>query len=157
VPGTRQAPGRAVRLSAAARTRALTGRPDSVEHDGNKAAEQMSVPAGALELDEQRADDSLTLALSGELDISTADQLQDAAARLCAPGQARELTLDLRRLTFVDSSGLAAVLFVSRLCERSGCQLSLIRGPQSVQHVFELTGLTELLSFRAGGDVPSPS
>jgi anti-anti-sigma factor len=120
----------------------------------------MSVPqAGGLDVDEQHGEESLTLtlALSGELDISTADRLQDAVARLCVAEGVRELTLDLRGLTFVDSSGLAAVVYTSRLCERYGCELSLIRGPQSVQHVFELTGLTELLSFRTGGDLPSRS
>jgi anti-anti-sigma factor len=109
-------------------------------------------PAGGLDIDEQRGGRSLTLALAGELDISTAGRLQAAAARLCVAEGERELTLDLRGLTFVDSSGLAAIVYTSRLCERYGCELSVIRGPQSVQHVFELTGLTELLPFRQDGD-----
>jgi anti-anti-sigma factor len=118
----------------------------------------MSVPrAAGLEVDEQRVGGSLTLALSGELDISTADRLQDAVSRLCVAEGARELTLDLRALTFVDSSGLAAIVYTSRLCGRYACELSVIRGPQSVQNVFEMTGLTELLPFRSDGDVPSPS
>lgn len=114
--------------------------------------------AGGLDIDEQRGETSLTLALAGELDISTADRLQAAVSRLCVAEGERELTLDLRGLTFVDSSGLAAIVYTSRLCERYGCELSVIRGPQSVQHVFELTGLTELLPFRQEGDAsPSPS
>ena len=118
----------------------------------------MNAPqASGLDVDEQRGGQSPTLALSGELDISTADRLQDAVSRLCVAEGARALTLDLRALTFVDSSGLAAIVYTSRLCERYGCELSVIRGPQSVQDVFEMTGLTELLPFREEGDVPSPS
>ena len=72
-------------------------------------------------------------------------------------GRATDLTLDLRGLTFIDSSGLAAIVYTSRLCERQGCQLSFIRGPQAVQDVFELTGLSELLRFRTDHDRSSPS
>lgn len=118
----------------------------------------MSAPQpGALEIDERRSDASRTLALRGELDISTADRLQDTVTRLCVAEAARELTLDLRDLTFIDSSGLAAMVYAFRLCERSGCELAVIRGPQSVQDVFELTGLTELLPFGTEGDGSSPS
>jgi anti-sigma B factor antagonist len=118
----------------------------------------MSVPQpGGLELDEHGSDASRTLALSGELDISTADRLQDAVKRLCATEGARELTLDLRGLTFIDSSGLAAIVYAVRQCERHERQLSVIRGPQAVHEVLELTGLTELLRFRTDGDDSSPS
>jgi anti-anti-sigma factor len=118
----------------------------------------MSVPQpGGLELDEQGSDASPTLALSGELDISTADHLQDTVKRLCATGGARDLTLDLRGLTFIDSSGLAAIVYAVRLCERHDCELSVIRGPQAVHEVLELTGLTELLRFRTDSDDSAPS
>ena len=111
----------------------------------------MSEPT-ALRLDVERRDGELsaTLALAGELDISTAEQLHRAVERLLAGGDTGQLTVDLRRLTFIDSSGLAAMVFASRQCERHDCRLSVIRGSASVQGVFELTGLHELLPFVDG-------
>jgi anti-anti-sigma factor len=112
---------------------------------------------GELDLDERGSDATRSLALRGELDISTADRLQDAVTRLCVAEGVRELTIDLRGLAFIDSSGLAAMVYTCRLCERYGCELSVVPGSRSIQEVFELTGLTELLPFRTDGDTPSPA
>ena len=86
------------------------------------------------------------LALAGELDMSGAKRLQDAVTRACDDG-AEGLTVDLSRLAFVDSSGLAAIVYASWLCERAGCELALVPGPASVQRVFDVTGLAEHLPF----------
>jgi anti-anti-sigma factor len=102
-----------------------------------------------LDIDERVGGLSATLDLVGELDISNADRLQQAVARLCVAPGLRELSVDLRRLSFIDSSGLAALVYANRLCERHGCRLSVIRGSQAVHDVFELTGLDELLPFTA--------
>ena len=70
--------------------------------------ESMSEPRqGALDIDERANEHSVTLELGGELDISTAERLQQAVARLCVADGPRGLVVDLRSLTFVDSSGLA--------------------------------------------------
>jgi anti-sigma B factor antagonist len=108
----------------------------------------------ALDLRIERADgvSSATLDLSGELDISTADRLKQAVGGLLVEGGPRELTVDLRRLTFIDSSGLAAMVHASRQCAQHDCRLSVIRGIDSVHSVFELTGLHELLPFDDGGN-----
>ncbi len=103
---------------------------------------------GGLQIDRRGDHAQATLRLAGELDISCSQRLQEAVARECAR-ELSELTIDLSGLTFIDSSGLAAVVYASRLCERHGCRLTLVRGAASVQRVFEITGLTALLPFRA--------
>ncbi len=110
---------------------------------------------GSLDIDARAGELTTTLQLSGELDISTADRLQQAVARLCVAQGPRELIVDLRRLSFVDSSGLAAMVYANRLCERHGCRLTVIRGSQAVHEVFELTGLDELLPFTFDGAEPA--
>lgn len=118
----------------------------------------MSEPRqGSLDIDERVGELSATLALGGELDISSAERLQQAVARLCVGQGPRELIVDLRRLTFVDSSGLAAMVYANRLCERHGCRLSVIRGSQAVHDVFELTGLDELLPIAVDSAEPAGS
>ncbi len=100
-----------------------------------------------LELEERREADRVSVLLAGALDIDSADRVQQAIARLFAAGRIEKLTLDLSRLAFIDSTGLAAVVYASKLCERCGCELAVIRGPDTVQQVFALTGLLEQLPF----------
>jgi anti-sigma B factor antagonist len=107
-------------------------------------------PVG-LSIEERSKERSVALLLGGELDIASAPRLQKAIARLCEDG-ARALTLDLSGLLFIDSTGLAAIVYASRLCDRHDCELALIPGPEIVQQVFELTGLAELLPFRSDAD-----
>jgi anti-anti-sigma factor len=89
----------------------------------------------------------VTLALAGELDIDSAPRLHDALTKIVAD-DVRALTLDLSRLAFIDSSGLAAIVYASRLCERRGCELELVRGAENVQRVFDVSGLGPSLPFR---------
>jgi anti-sigma B factor antagonist len=110
-----------------------------------------------LELDERREGDRVSIALAGELDIDSAPSVQQAVARLFADGCPGTLTLDLSALEFVDSTGLAAVVYASKLCERSGCELAVIRGPDTVQQVFALTGLLEHLPFRGVEPADTPA
>ena len=98
----------------------------------------------------------LTLRPRGELDIATVPQLRDALAQR-DPDDA--LVLDLRDLTFLDTSGLQAVVEVSRRARGEGFELTLVRGPRGVQRVVEIAGLREMLPFSDGapGDDPDAS
>ena len=84
----------------------------------------------------------------GELDIATAPRFREVVMDLLSAGF-DQLTLDLRRLGFIDSSGLRAILELAADCRFRGSALELISGPPGVQRIFELTGTLELLPFRA--------
>jgi stage II sporulation protein AA (anti-sigma F factor antagonist) len=102
---------------------------------------------GELSVGVIRDDDRCTLLLTGELDLASAPKIEQILPELCANG-ASEIVLDLRQLTFMDSTGLRAILACGTLCERHLCDFGLIRGTRAVQRVFELTGLAEKLPFR---------
>jgi anti-sigma B factor antagonist len=108
----------------------------------------MDTRSGGLELRQDGDRSCVRLVLAGELDMASAKRLQEAVTRACDDG-AKELTLDLARLAFVDSSGLAAIVYASWQCERAGCELALVPGRASVQRVFDVTGLAEHLPFAA--------
>jgi anti-sigma B factor antagonist len=65
------------------------------------------------------------LSLTGPLDLETARDLEEALKRVCHD-RAREVTLDLRELTFLDSSGIRAILVGRDFCERHGCGWFLV-------------------------------
>jgi anti-sigma B factor antagonist len=92
-----------------------------------------------------------TLVLTGELDMASAPALEGMLQELCEGG-AQELVVDLSRLTFMDSSGLNAILKTKALCEEHLCDLGLIPGRRPVQRVFELTHLLDRLPFRNAGE-----
>jgi anti-sigma B factor antagonist len=110
-----------------------------------------------LNIETREQDGSVEMLLEGELDIASAPTLQRAVARLCEAPTTKALTLDMSALTFIDSTGLAAIVYASRVCERDDCRLDLVRGPRSVAAVFEMTGLAEHLPFRSDGDAIAAS
>lgn len=87
----------------------------------------------------------------GEVDIATVPELQHRLGELLDAGFTR-IVVDLRRVEFMDSSGLHALLDAHRQAQRDGWELSIIPGRRSVQHVFEITGIGELLPFTVAGD-----
>lgn len=83
--------------------------------------------------------------LSGELDLAGAPRLE----RIIADAEGRELTIvvDLRGLTFIDSSGVHLIADASTRARRAGRALVVVRGRPQVDRVFTLTGAREAAAF----------
>ena len=79
---------------------------------------------------------------AGELDIAAAHELEQMLRG--AVVRARLLVLDLRDLTFIDSSGAHVIVDVSVRANRTPCRLVVIHGSPQVQRMFAITGLDRL-------------
>jgi anti-anti-sigma factor len=77
------------------------------------------------------------LVLEGELDMAESATLTEVAARFA--GEPGDLTLDLHRLTFIDSSGLLALLRVAETVR--GGNLVLSDPTAQVRKVFDMVEL----------------
>jgi anti-anti-sigma factor len=66
------------------------------------------------------------------------------------------LVLDLSELAFMDVMGLRMVLFAKELCEWHRCEFALVPGPVSVQRVFELTNLLDVMPFESDRESTAP-
>lgn len=98
------------------------------------------------------AEGAVRLGLSGELDMVTGPQLEAALRR--AEGQgAGVVVVDLRELTFMDSTGLNVLLRADVRARDGGWQLRLVRGPGAIQRVFNIAGLDDRLTFVEPDDV----
>lgn len=86
------------------------------------------------------------IAVRGELDISGVEGLERSLAEVESE-QPPVLVIDLRGVTFLDSSGLRALLAADRRARRAGRRLALVRGPEPVQRVFEIALLDRRLTF----------
>ncbi len=87
-----------------------------------------------------------TLAMTGELDLASALKLERTVDAALAAGASRVI-LDMRRLEFIDASGLHSIVQASDACREAGCEFMLVPGPHHVQRVFELTGMLKALKF----------
>lgn len=85
--------------------------------------------------------------LAGELDIANAPTLLERMNRLDRESWASSVVIDLTGLTFIDSSGLRSILAIARDVQESGGRLELIRGPERVMRIFEVSGLESELPF----------
>jgi anti-anti-sigma factor len=92
---------------------------------------------------ETRAGDPGVLVVSGELDIATVDQLA-TEARTALDSATSVLVLDFSGVTFVDSTGLGALVRIRNEAERHGKRVDLVGVRREVRRVLELTGLSEL-------------
>jgi anti-sigma B factor antagonist len=91
---------------------------------------------------------SHTLVLRGELDLSAADHLEAVVFGLFVDGISG-IVLNLSRLTFIDATGLRALLSVHELCDREGYEFSVTRPRGQVKRLFELTGAADHLPFKS--------
>jgi anti-anti-sigma factor len=85
-----------------------------------------------------------TLALTGELDLDSANKFEEAVREVCASGTG--LVIDLRKVTFMDSTGLRVLIVAGTLCEEKGHELRIIPS-EDIQRILEMTGLDRVLPF----------
>jgi anti-anti-sigma factor len=84
--------------------------------------------------------------LTGELDISTAQRLEDDLRRIEAERPAM-IVLDLQPLTFMDSTGLRLLITADIRARQEGRRLVIVKGNEMVQRVMRLTRLDERLDI----------
>ena len=88
----------------------------------------------------------------GEVDIDTVDRIREQLENATATG-ARHVVLDLRDVTFLDSSGLHLALEADAASRAQGWEFGLIGGPADVQRVFDLTGARARLPFLTASEL----
>jgi anti-anti-sigma factor len=106
------------------------------------------------------------LVLAGELDLYRAPDVERALAEAGGPSPdggeipaeaVRHLAVDLRSVTFIDSTTLALLLAASRRQQAQGGELLILVGPQTPTTAFEVTGFDRLLAIRRLDDHPAES
>ncbi len=99
-----------------------------------------------LELDTEEREGLVQVSLRGELDLSTADKVEDELRRVEEGGD-NLLVLDLSGLTFLDSTGLRVMVTADQRARKAGRRLALVKGPETVHRVFTITKLDERLQM----------
>jgi anti-anti-sigma factor len=82
----------------------------------------------------------------GEIDLATVDVVEQRMRELRVAGFDR-IVLDLREVTFMDSTGLRLILAWDDEARRDGLGFGLTRGRDSVQRLFDISGVAGRLTF----------
>lgn len=104
-----------------------------------------------FELSDSSQSGHTRIVVLGELDIATAPELERELRQRLADPSCREIVLDLRSTSFIDSSGLRVLLLASRDAHAAGCRLLVVPGDGHVLRAIEMAQVAEHLEL---GDLP---
>jgi anti-sigma B factor antagonist len=98
-----------------------------------------------MEINEDKKDDVVILALSGKLDATTSKTFEDKLlADIDSGGQ--RFVIDLTQLEYVSSSGLRVFLLAAKRLSGNG-KIVLCSLKDHVRQVFDLAGFSSILSI----------
>lgn len=83
--------------------------------------------------------------LHGELDHHAADGVREALDRELAKPGVRHMILDLKGVTFMDSSGLGVILGRYRKLKANQGELAIACVPAPVTKLFEISGMHKIM------------
>ena len=96
-----------------------------------------------------RYNGTVSLAVTGELDGSTVPQLRSLLMDVIDGQRNLSVVLDFSRVSFIDSTGLPALIEASKLIKDKDGTLMVTRPQPSTRKVFDITGLDKVVSVTA--------
>jgi anti-sigma B factor antagonist len=135
---------KAVLMSFAAHARVNTPAPPPLALAPAGDAERAGAGLVPFTVEVQRHGDVAIVEPRGELDVATAPTL---SAILEEIKSAARLVLDLRGLSFIDSSGLHLLIALDQRAQRDGFQLALVAPAPPVDRAIQVSGLGKTLPF----------
>lgn len=108
-------------------------------------SEQTSNPdqQAGLSLTVDRRDSGPVVTVKGEIDLETSPELSAVLATLEPPGG--DVDVDLSGVTYIDSTGLRALLTARDAAREAGGSLRVSATSSIVARLIEITGCNELL------------
>ena len=94
----------------------------------------------------EERDGGAVLTLAGEVDLSQVETLSAALERVEANAP-DVLVIDLRGVSFMDSTGLRLLLGALRRAEPAGRRLVIVRGQEQVRELFRVAGLADVFEL----------
>jgi anti-sigma B factor antagonist len=118
-------------------------------HRGDPKSDAARKLGASCYLETEQVGTATYLVLIGELDLSCAKRFRESLAKSVADDP-EDLVIDLRSVTFVDSTGIVLLLKADALSREHGFRLHVVRGStEIVKAVFEASGVDTLLPLVA--------
>jgi anti-anti-sigma factor len=90
------------------------------------------------------ADDVVEISPRGEVDVDNANEIRDAIVGVLAAAKPSRVELNLRAVTFIDSTGIGALVAGFQAAEVSGAKLVVTNPSRFVHRQLWVTGLLGL-------------
>ena len=119
----------------------------------------MAVPKFLIETTDSRFRETgsrTTIKLAGELDSATCAELVSRVERVLEAQEAQEIVLDLAAVSFIDSSGMRAIVVVERAAAERGIGLTIVSPAEPVTDLLRIIGIADRvpLASRPGEEAP---
>jgi len=108
------------------------------------------MPGDDMTISERTIGEGVVLRPEGDIDLSRSPQLQARLAEALSRKPAR-IVVDLSRVPYMDSSGVATLVQGLQHCQRAGCELVIGKLHPKVRSIFEIAKLTDV--FRIVDDL----
>ena len=89
--------------------------------------------------------DTLTVWLEGELDHHTARQTKEMLTSLLEHGKVKRLVLDMKQLSFMDSSGIGVVLGRYKELAKRGGSVAVRHPCERIDRIFGMSGIYQIV------------
>lgn len=96
-------------------------------------------------MEHERRQSTLLVRISGELDHCTAQKVRRELDLLIADPGIKKLVMDLKEMTFMDSSGIGVILGRYRTLHQRGGTVSVKNMNPQVEKVFLLSGMNQVI------------
>ena len=103
-----------------------------------------------MKISTRYADGKLAIFLSGELDHHSARQAMETIAEAIDGSLPRQVLLDMSGLSFMDSSGIAVIIRVSRRMKNLGGRAWIENPARQPQRVIDASGIDRLVPVALG-------
>ncbi len=89
-----------------------------------------------------------TIALSGGIDYAKQEDFRNANRQALSAKGVREIQIDFTKATFLDSSGIRALLILKKEADAAGKSLVFLNCNEYLRDVFEIGGFDKVFTFR---------
>lgn len=100
-----------------------------------------------MNISHQRQGPAIVVCLEGELGHHEARSVMQYLEHVYDLYAMEPVILDLRRLTFMDSSGIAVALMAARRAKENGGKLEIRHAPPQAMRVFRAAGIDRMVTF----------
>jgi len=98
-----------------------------------------------MQIKVKQRDDMITALLCGELDHHSAYETRESLDRLIAKFRNTDLVLDLKNLSFMDSSGLGVIIGRYKKLKSDGRRLYVTNANRQIDKVMNVSGLYSII------------
>jgi anti-sigma B factor antagonist len=99
----------------------------------------------------EKVEDTVVIALTGEVDLYTAPDLKQELVRVIEEG-ADSVVVDMTDTTFIDSTTLGVLVSGLKRLRPTGGQLALVVTDRNIRKVFDITGLDRVFPIHESRD-----